>query len=63
MYSNMFAVIYILLINYSLAISKCRHSDYHITTEIKPFYFKEDCRVNTKTGQELCITTNLNAKK
>ena len=60
MYSNMFTLIYILLINYSLAI---RHSDSHITTEIKPFYFKEDCRVNTKTGQELCISTNLNAKK
>ncbi len=65
MYSNLYTVIYILLISYSLAISKCRHSDSdcHFKNKINPVYFKEECRVNTQTGKELCITTNLNAKK
>lgn len=63
MYSNLYTVICILLIGYCLANSKCRHNECKFSKKSKPVYFKEECRVCSLTGKELCFTTNLNAKK
>ena len=45
MFSNLYKVIFILLINYSLAISKCNKSDYKSANHSQPVYYKEECRV------------------